>query len=184
MTLASTTSEDKDAVKKLKIVGLVGIFSLMTESCVVFAVSAKANSARFLKLTHLNKVLKNMKKILYTVSAGLGLFSLLSGNVHAAGDAVHGQELYQKMCIACHSIEYNGVGPAHKGVFNQKAGSRADYNYSPAVKASKVVWNDKNLDKWLANPEKFIPGQKMGFMVASAKDRADLIAYLKSDAVK
>lgn len=125
-----------------------------------------------------------MKKIVYQTGIALGLFSFSVGSALAAGDAVHGQELYQKMCIACHSIEYNGIGPAHKGVFNQKAGSRADYAYSPAVKVSKVIWNEKNLDKWLSNPEKFIPGQKMGFLVANAKDRADLIAYLKSDAVK
>jgi len=125
-----------------------------------------------------------MKKIVHKAGFSLGLFSFMLGNAFAAGDAVHGQELYQKMCIACHSIDYNGIGPAHKGVFNQKAGSKADYAYSPAVKSSKVVWNEKSLDKWLANPEKFIPGQKMGFLVSNAKDRADLIAYLKSDAVK
>jgi cytochrome c len=97
----------------------------------------------------------------------------------AANDAVRGQTLYASLCAACHSIDYNGVGPAHKGVFNRKAGSVADYAYSPAVKSSGVVWTEKALDKWLANPEKLIPGQKMGFMVASAADRADLIAYLK-----
>jgi cytochrome c len=125
-----------------------------------------------------------MKKIVYKAGLSLGLFLFALGNTFAAGDAVRGQELYQKMCIACHSIDYNGIGPAHKGVFNQKAGRKADYTYSPAVKSSNVVWNEKNLDKWLANPEKFIPGQKMGFLVPKAKDRADLIAYLKSDAVK
>jgi cytochrome c len=102
----------------------------------------------------------------------------------AAGDSVHGQMLYQSMCMACHSIEYNGVGPAHMGVFNRKAGSAPDYTYSPAVKASKVIWNEKTLDKWLTNPEQFIPGQKMGFMVSSPQDRADLIAYLKVATVK
>ena len=86
------------------------------------------------------------------------------------------------MCVACHSIDYNGVGPAHKGLFGRKAGTRPDYVYSPAVKASSIVWSDKTLDKWLANPEKLIPGQKMGFMVPAAKDRADLIAYLKKEA--
>ena len=86
------------------------------------------------------------------------------------------------MCVACHSIDYNGVGPAHKGLFGRKAGTRPDYVYSPAAKASSIVWSDKTLDKWLANPEKLIPGQKMGFMVPAAKDRADLIAYLKKEA--
>ena len=79
-----------------------------------------------------------------------------------ASDAARGQTLYKTMCVACHLIDYNGVGPAHKGLIGKKAGSRADYVYSPAVKASSIVWADKTLDKWLANPEKLIPGKKLG----------------------
>ena len=36
------------------------------------------------------------------------------------------------------------------------------------------------LDKWLTNPQGFIPGQRMNFKVADPADRADLIAYLKT----
>lgn len=106
------------------------------------------------------------------------------GAASAGGDAGRGQRLYQSMCMSCHSIDYNGVGPAHKGVFGRKAGSAANYSYSPAVKASAIVWNEKTLDRWLANPEKLIPGQKMGYMVPDAKERADLIAYLRQDAAR
>ena len=105
-----------------------------------------------------------------------------SATATAAGDEIRGQQLYQTMCMSCHSIDYNGVGPAHKGVFGRKAGGRADYSYSPAVKSSSIIWTEQTLDKWLTNPEKLIPGQKMGFMVPDAKDRADLIAYLKKEA--
>jgi cytochrome c len=42
------------------------------------------------------------------------------------------------------------------------------------------MWNTKSLDRWLANPELFIPGQKMGYSVPDAKDRADIIAFLAS----
>jgi cytochrome c len=113
------------------------------------------------------------------LAAAAALNFILAAPAFAAGDAIHGQMLYQSMCMSCHSIEYNGVGPAHMGLFNRKAGSQRDYSYSPAVAASKVVWSDKTLDKWLTDPEKFIPGQKMGFMVSSQQDRDDLIAYLK-----
>lgn len=107
-----------------------------------------------------------------------------SGAATAGGDAVRGQVLYKSMCISCHSIDYNGVGPAHKGVFGRKAGSVADYGYSPAVKASAIVWGEKTLDQWLSGPEKLIPGQKMGYLVPDAKDRADLIAYLKQESAR
>lgn len=104
---------------------------------------------------------------------------LMAGNSFAAGDAAHGEALYKSKCTTCHSIDYNGVGPAHKNLFGRKAGSLPDYTYSPALQASSVVWSEQTVDKWLTNPEKFIPGQKMGFNVPSAKERADLIAYLK-----
>jgi cytochrome c len=42
------------------------------------------------------------------------------------------------------------------------------------------VWRESTLDKWLRDPEQLVPGQKMGVMVQSAQDRADLIAYLKT----
>lgn len=98
----------------------------------------------------------------------------------AAGDAENGRQQYTARCTACHSIEVSLAGPAHRGVFGAKAGSVAGYDYSPALKRSKVVWNEKTLDRWLANPEKFIPGQKMGYSVSDAKHREDLIAYLKT----
>lgn len=104
---------------------------------------------------------------------------LMANNTFAAGDATRGETLYKTKCTTCHSIDYNGVGPAHKNLFGRKAGSLPDYTYSPALQASSVIWSEQTIDKWLTNPEKFIPGQKMGFTVPSAKERADLIAYLK-----
>lgn len=102
----------------------------------------------------------------------------------AAGDAARGMALYENRCVACHSIEFNGVGPAHRGIYGRKAGGRADYAYSPALNGSNIVWAEKTLDRWLANPERFIPGQKMGLSMPSAKDRADIIAYLKAESGK
>ena len=112
---------------------------------------------------------------LFTVVACLSI-----SFAYASGDAINGKLLYSSRCIACHSIDENLAGPAHRGVFKRKAGSVIDFDYSPALKKSKVIWNEKTLDKWLTNPEKFIPGQKMGYSVSDAKDREDLIAYLKS----
>ena len=96
----------------------------------------------------------------------------------AGADAVRGRQLYESRCIACHSIDASRVGPAHRGVVGRKAGSVADYDYSPAVKASAVIWSARTLDRWLADPEKTIPGQKMNYTVPEATDRADIIAWL------
>ena len=100
----------------------------------------------------------------------------------AAGDVDAGLALYQTRCTACHSLDYNGVGPAHRGVFERQAAQAPGFAYSDALKASHVVWDEASLDRWLADPEKLVPGQRMGFNVPEAAARRDLIAYLKQAA--
>ena len=107
------------------------------------------------------------------------LLTSIASTVHAAPDAARGQTLYESRCVACHSVDENRVGPAHKGVFGRRAGRVVGYSYSEALLASKLIWTEKTLDNWLSNPERTIAGQKMGYSVSEALDRADLIAYLK-----
>lgn len=95
-----------------------------------------------------------------------------------------GAALYQSKCGGCHSIATNRIGPAHKGVFGRKAGMAPGYKYSPALKASGIVWNDQTLDKWLQGPRKVVKGTKMFFTVNDPAQRAAIIAYLKSPAAK
>ena len=97
-----------------------------------------------------------------------------------AADGKRGKMLYESRCIGCHSIDENRVGPAHRGVFGRKAGSAQGFDFSPALRASRVIWNERTLDRWLINPEAAIPGQKMGFAVPEAADRADIIEYLRT----
>jgi cytochrome c len=119
-----------------------------------------------------------MSIFLYSLAAILWITGSVSA--WAAPDAANGKTLYQSRCIGCHSVDQNRVGPAHEGVFDRRAGQVAGYDYSPALKKSKVVWSAKTLDQWLTNPERLIPGQKMGYSVTDSQDRADLIAYLKT----
>jgi cytochrome c len=101
-----------------------------------------------------------------------------------AGNAERGQELYESRCFACHSLGANRVGPRHEGLFGRTAGKLRDYDYSAALKASKVVWNEKTLDTWLADPQALIPGQKMNYAITDPAARADIIAYLKAASAK
>ena len=100
----------------------------------------------------------------------------------AVGDAAHGAQVYQD-CMICHSLDKNEIGPRHRDVFGRKAGSVPDYNYSAALKASSIVWNEATLDRCLTDPQAFVPGTKMLFSVDDARDRADVIAFLKEKAV-
>jgi cytochrome c len=96
------------------------------------------------------------------------------------GDAQRGKALYDSRCTSCHSLDHSRIGPAHRGVFGRHAGQVVGFEYSPALRRSHVVWNAKALDRWLSDPELFIPGQKMGYTVPGAQDRADIIAFLES----
>lgn len=107
-----------------------------------------------------------------------GFLSLAATKANAAGDVAHGEALYQG-CQDCHSIDKNDVGPRHRGVFGRKAGSLPDYDYSDGLKRANFVWDEAHLDKWLTDPQGFIPGAKMFYHLADPKDRADVIAFLR-----
>jgi cytochrome c len=91
-----------------------------------------------------------------------------------------GKRLYESRCVGCHSIDENRAGPAHKGIFGRKAGSAKGFDYSLALKSSNLIWNERTLDRWLADPESTIAGQKMGFTIPDSIDRADIIEYLRT----
>ena len=113
---------------------------------------------------------------------GAACVALFAFPALAAGDVDAGLALYQTRCTACHSMDYNGAGPAHRGVFGREAARAPGFAYSDALKASHLVWDEASLDRWLADPEKLVPGQRMGVNVPEAAARRDLIAYLKQAA--
>ena len=112
------------------------------------------------------------------------LFASCTASAIAAGDPAKGKEAYAQRCAACHSIEYNGAGPAHGGLLGRKAGTVPNFAYSAALKASSITWSDETLEKWLSDPEKFIPGQKMWISVPDSAERQNIIAYLRTETRK
>lgn len=119
-------------------------------------------------------------------TAALVLTTVASGAQTApqTGDAARGAKVYQTNCTGCHALDANGVGPAHRGVFGRKGGSAPGFDYSPALKKAGFTWDAARLDKWLANPQGFVPGAKMPFRLMNAQQRADVIAYLRKESGK
>jgi nitrite reductase (NO-forming) len=96
------------------------------------------------------------------------------------GEAEVGRQVYKK-CQACHSLEpgKNGVGPSLAGIIGKKAASVDNYNYSPAMKASNLTWDVATLNKYLLDPQKAMPGNKMPFPgLKTETERNALIAYI------
>lgn len=96
-------------------------------------------------------------------------------------DPVDGQKIFATRCAECHSLTKNIFGPELGGVVGRKAGSVPAYPYSAALKQSGIVWDAASLDKWLAGPQKFLPGALMPFSVSDPRTRQDVIAYLQSE---
>ena len=103
-----------------------------------------------------------------------------SGKDHV-GDPVKGKRIFG-LCASCHSLKPGEmrIGPPLAALFGRKAGSVPGYRYSMALKNAAVVWNEKTLDAWLANPRKLVPGNRMPFRgLKKSENRADVIAFLK-----
>lgn len=94
------------------------------------------------------------------------------------GNVARGLALYQQRCTACHAVDSNKIGPAHRGVMGRRVGSLPGYKYSDELVRSRLRWTPQTLNAWLEDPEQLVAGQRMGFQVESAAERADLIAYL------
>jgi cytochrome c len=101
------------------------------------------------------------------------------------GDPENGKRKFG-LCRSCHSIAKDGpnmTGPHLYGVFDRKAAAVEGYNYSDALKTAGGEWTPERLDHWLANPRTALPGTKMTFAgIKDAKDRIDVIAYLRTQA--
>ena len=110
-------------------------------------------------------------------SSWLALAVVWAFVAHAQDPA--GAELFRKRCGGCHAMDRDKTGPNLKGVFGRPAASGASFPYSDALRKSGITWNAATLEKWLTDPEKFVPGNDMTFHVEKAEERALIIAYLK-----
>ncbi len=118
-----------------------------------------------------------LASVALALAAGTALAAAKDGG--PSGNPKAGEAIYTR-CLACHALAYDRTGPRHCGLFGRHAGTVPGFAYSDAMKRSKFVWNERTLDRFLANPMVAVPGTAMGYAgVTDRKERADLIAYLK-----
>lgn len=95
-----------------------------------------------------------------------------------------GAMLFRQRCAGCHTVVPGArgvIGPNLSGLVGRKAASTT-FTYSPALKASKLVWNRANLDRYLTAPNKLVPGTRMVIAVSDAKQRAAILDFLAKPA--
>jgi cytochrome c len=87
-----------------------------------------------------------------------------------------------EVCLACHTVDgTGGLGPSLAGVVGRTAGSVPSFRYSRAMRNAKIVWDERTLDAYLADPQKVIPGNAMPFAgMVDRRKRSAVIEYLKN----
>jgi cytochrome c len=119
------------------------------------------------------------------VSSLLGAASMgcFTATVLAADDADAGKKIFEQQCVGCHTAEHNdngGVqGPSLIGVFGRPVGADKEFSYTAELRDSKLVWDAQTLNRFLAAPDKVVPGTAMVMAVPNQADREHLIAYLQ-----
>lgn len=118
-------------------------------------------------------------------AAAMVAMAFLAGSAavaHAQGDAGAGKALYERTCLGCHGDAYRAptTGPSLVDIIGRKAGADASGVISRASAESDIVWNETNLDEYLASPSQKVHGTLMPIGVREPRDRANLIAYLKT----
>jgi cytochrome c len=108
-----------------------------------------------------------------------------AGTAAADDDVKAGEAVFKRSCAVCHAAEAgkNKAGPSLAGVIGRKAGAVEGFKYSDAMKNSGLTWSSDTLDKYLADPKAFMPGNRMVYPgLKKQADRKAVIDYL--DTVK
>eukprot|EP00997_Jenningsia_sp_PLL12_P010410 NODE_7650_length_445_cov_29.351010_g6808_i0.p2 GENE.NODE_7650_length_445_cov_29.351010_g6808_i0~~NODE_7650_length_445_cov_29.351010_g6808_i0.p2 ORF type:complete len:123 (-),score=33.92 NODE_7650_length_445_cov_29.351010_g6808_i0:77-409(-) len=100
----------------------------------------------------------------------------------AAGDAGKGEKVFKNLCAVCHQLNAHHTGPKLASIVGRPIASAEGFGYSDVMKGkSDQKWSEAQLDKYIKSPADYAPGNAMAFAgIPAAKDRADLIAYLKN----
>jgi glucose/arabinose dehydrogenase len=126
------------------------------------------------------------KKIMAAQTAALAWLAM-----HAAVAAPSaGQTYFERNCASCHTADAGMASRAGPGLFNvvgRKAAAVPGYNYTDALSkagAAGKTWTRAELDVFLRDPNKDVPGTAMPIGVADAKQRAAVIDYLAGQSGK
>lgn len=88
-------------------------------------------------------------------------------NAAAQADSLTGEQLYDIVCSACHSLAHapdHHIGPPLGGLLDRPAGAVEGYRYSEALRNSGWRWSLPTLLAWLADPDTAIPNNAMNYV--------------------
>jgi cytochrome c len=102
----------------------------------------------------------------------------------AMADPVKGEAVFTKTCRKCHYSKPGSgslVGPSLWNVVGRKRGAVGGYRYSAVLRGVGGDWSYENLNIFISDPSRAIPGMDMTFAgIQNDAERANLIAYLRT----
>lgn len=97
-------------------------------------------------------------------------------------------EMQSAICKACHSVEKGGatkLGPNLFNVVGSQIGADEEFQYSQALSSMKGVWSLDRLERFLADPQSYVPGIAMSFQgVKDPASRYAILAWLNMQSDK
>jgi cytochrome c len=105
---------------------------------------------------------------------------LLTAQAPATAAPPDGATVFRQRCQTCHTVaagKASPLGPNLAGVVGRRAAATS-FNYTPALKGSKLVWNRATLDRFLTAPTRMVPGTRMVMPVTDPQQRAALLDFL------
>jgi len=102
----------------------------------------------------------------------------------AAADPAKGHAIVEQDCTICHTFgkgEAAKIGPNLYGIVGAPRAHMAGFDYTAGLKKLGGTWTYDDLNPWLTDPMKMVPGTRMMFPgIKSEKQRAEVVAYLRT----
>src|SRR5713226_9491893 len=117
------------------------------------------------RLTDPGEAAMRKKWFVASILAVLACFAIPHPGEAEAPSPSRGKETFEKRCGGCHSLDRDKEGPRLRGVYGRPSGSVSSFNYSATLKNARLTWDAGSLDKWLTDPDKFLPDADMAFHV-------------------
>ena len=116
------------------------------------------------------------------VALALALLAVSPAAAQSPGSP--GERAFQR-CFSCHDVHADAQplqGPNLRRLIGRRAGTLPSFEYSEAMKeagARGLVWTPAMLDRYLEDPEAFVPGGRMaGVWLRDPEQRRILIEWL------
>ena len=128
---------------------------------------------------------RQLRILVPMLPAGLAIL-LAFAAIAPAASTKDGEVKFNNHCRTCHSTkpDDNRMGPSLHGIFGAKAGAVPGYgNYSQGLRSSGIVWDEKTLDQFIANPDSVISTNNMKPYkgITDPQVREKIVSFLKSN---